>query len=520
MSKSKTIDADSLIKIIQDLPEKATVVATGSGGGLMEPDEAMSLFETSFLQSGTPRNMTFVHALGMGNGVERGTNRFAHEGMVRRVIGGHWTWSPRMLDMVRSGAIEAYAWPSGAIVHLLREIGAGRPGLITKVGLGTYVDPRATGGRASKSAVDDLIEVVELGGEEYLRYLPFKVDVGIVRGTFADQHGNIYSSEEAADLDGYEIALAARNSGGLVIAQVREIRDSADLRAREVLIPGQLVDHVLLAPGQLQSYVGDYDVLYAGLRKGAPDKPAEVITDPARLVVARRAAMELKRGGVVNFGFGMSADVVSLLEQLPYADEFWRTVEQGLHNGSLLGGNLFGISAGPTAIVSSAQQFDFYSGRGLDQTFLGMGEFDAAGCVNVSHLAGRLSGPGGFIDISQGSKEVIFCGRFNGRGTSLDLRDGKLHVLQEGTLRKAVQAVHAVTFSGTEAIKRGQRVLYVTERAVFQLTPDGVELIEVAQGLDLERDVLAHMDFRPIVRNPVVMPAECFAPANVEEIAS
>ncbi|MES2434850.1 MAG: CoA-transferase [Pseudomonadota bacterium] len=518
MSNSKITDVEHLLKIIADLPEGCTVAATGSGGGLVEPDEAMSLFEAAFLKAGTPRNMTFVHALGMGDGVERGTNRFAHEGMVRRVIGGHWTWSPRMLAMVRSGAIEAYAWPSGAIVHLLREIGAGRPGLITKVGLGTYVDPRATGGRASSSATEDLIEVIEIGGEEYLRYLPFSVDVGIVRGTYADQYGNIYSSEEAADLDGYEIALAAHNSGGRVIAQVREIRDAAELRAREVLIPGQLVDNILVAPGQWQTYLRGYDAFYSGLRKGKPEGAVAQITDPARLIVARRAAMELQRGGVLNFGFGMSADVAGLLDQLPHADEFWRTVEQGLHNGQLLGGNLFGISAGPTAIVSSAQQFDFYSGKGLDQTYLGMGEFDEKGCVNVSHLAGRLSGPGGFIDISQGAKEVIFCGRFNAKGTALRLSDGKLCIDHEGSIRKAVDSVHTVTFSGGEAVKRGQRVLYITERAVFQLTPEGVELIEVAQGLDLERDVLAQMGFSPLIKAPGVMPAECFVSSSQKEI--
>ncbi|WBU53060.1 hypothetical protein [Paracoccus sp. SCSIO 75233] len=320
-------------------------------------------------------------------------------------------------------------------------------------------------------------------------------------------------------MDGYEIALAAHNSGGKVIAQVREERPSSELRSREVLIPGQLVDHVHVVPDQWQTYLRNYDGLYAGLSKANQVQDAPEPDDAARLIVSRRGAQELMRGGILNFGFGMSADVAAILARDPHSEDYWRTVEQGLHNGVLLGGNLFGISAGPNAIVSSAAQFDFYSGGGLDQSFLGMGEFDSHGCVNVSHLGGRLSGPGGFIDIAQGAKQVIFCGRFNGKGAELALKDGKLCILREGAIHKAVANVHTVTFSGAEAVKRGQRVLYITERAVFQLTPEGVELIEYAPGIDVYKDVLEQMDFKPIMRSPKLMPAACFTTSLEKEIA-
>lgn len=513
MNFSKVADRQTIFNLVATLRAGSTVAITGSGGGLVEPDEILAIFEECFLQTGAPKDLTLVHALGLGDGDRRGTNRFAYPGMVKRVIGGHWTWSPRMLDLVRKDQIEAYALPSGVIAHLFREIGAGRPGLITKVGLGTFVDPRYGGGKSSPSTTEDLVELTSFDGQEYLRYRPFPIDVGVVRGTYADEFGNIYTSEEAADLDGYEIALAAANTGGIVIAQVRDTRSSSELRAHEVLIPGQLVDHILPNPKQAQSYLGGYHPSLAGICFSESSLPTEssAVDDPVRRIVAKRAAMELKPGSILNFGFGMSADVSAEISRRGSVDEYWITVEQGLHNGTFLNGNNFGMALNPSAIVSSANQFDFYSGGGLDQTFLGMGEFDQFGNVNVSHLGDRLSGPGGFIDISQGARHVIFCGRFNSNGTKVEVRNQEIRILNDGAIPKVVENVMAITFSGREAIGRGQRVTYVTERAVFELRPDGVELVEYAPGLALERDVLARMGFKPIVKSPIRMSGSCFA---------
>jgi propionate CoA-transferase len=506
----RLLTEDELAAAIADIPDGATVATTGAGGGLLEPEALLSAFERAFLCTGRPRGLTFVHALGLGDRSVRGCNRFAHEGMVRRVIGGHWVWSPRMLQMARENRIEAYCFPGGVIAQLLREIGAGRPGLFTHVGLGTFVDPRLGGGRCNAVTTEELVELLHIDGREVLRYRPFPVHVGIVRGTYTDADGNISAAEEPADLDAYEVALAARNSGGRVFAQVREVRPRGSLRPREICIPGNLVDYVLPCPDQAQTYHGPYDLALAGLGAPLPAAAEGGIADPLRRIVAERAAQELVPGSVVNFGFGMSSDVATVIARAGEAGRYWFTIEQGLHNGTLLTGDLFGIASMPAAIVPSTRQFDLYSGGGLDQTFLGMAELDRHGNVNVSHIAGQASGPGGFIDISQGAKSVVFCGSFATKGLRLDVSEGRLRIATHGEVPKLVDAVAAITFSGAEAVRRGQRVLYVTERAVFRLTPEGVELIEVAPGLDIRADILERMGFAPIVRALRPMDARLF----------
>ncbi|QGZ64289.1 acyl CoA:acetate/3-ketoacid CoA transferase [Paraburkholderia acidisoli] len=511
----KTVLAQSeLAGWLASVGDGATVVTTGSGGGLLEPDELLAGFEAAFLKTGHPAQLTLVHALGIGDKSAKGTNRFAHEGMVKRVIGGHWTWSPKMLDMARDGEIEAYCLPSGAIVHLVREIGAGRPGLFTHVGLGTFVDPRLGGGRVNANTTEEIVELATIDGREYLRYKPFKVDIGLVRGTVADEDGNISAIEEPADLDAYNVALAAHNCGGKVIAQVREIVPRGTIRPREVSIPGNLVDAIVVCPEQMQTYFGDYDLSLAGLVQSDEHPPMPDFSDAMRRIIAGRAAQELVPGSTLNFGFGMSADVAALIAQRGAKGEYWFTVEQGLHNGSLMTGDLFGIARNPSAIVSSAAQFDLYSGGGLDQTFLGMAEMDGHGNVNVSHIAGRMSGPGGFIDITQGARSIVFCGSFAAKGLKVHAADGQLTIASHGQIPKLVEHVSGITFSGAEAIRRGQQVTYVTERAVFRLTAEGIELIEVAPGVDIQRDILDRMAFTPIVRSPKPMDAALFASSD------
>ncbi|RYF31875.1 MAG: acyl CoA:acetate/3-ketoacid CoA transferase [Comamonadaceae bacterium] len=494
--RDKKMSAAQAAELIKD---GATVAVTGSGGGLVEPDAIFEAVERRFKSGKGASNLTLVHSLGLGDRNERGTNRFAHDGMVRRVIGGHWTWSPKMQALARDNRLEAYALPGGVIAHLFREIGAGRPGLITHVGLGTFVDPRLGGGRMNDAAKDDLVELLQLDGKEYLRYKPFPVDIGIIRGSFADAAGNISLEEEPADLDAYAVALAAHNSGGKVIAQVREVVPVGKLGPRTVAIPGALVDAVVVVPEQMQTYRGGFDPSLVG-RGGEFLTPAPS-SDPLKRIIARRAALELRPGASLNFGFGASALVASLIAERDHTSDYWLTIEQGIHGGHMIADDLFGMAHHPSVIIDSPSQFDFYSGGGLDMAFLGMAEMDGAGNVNVSKLDGNVNGPGGFIDISQNAKTVVFCGTFDAKGSQIKVAGGQVEVQQPGRVRKLVEAVAHITFSGKEAMRRGQRVLYVTERATFELTPEGVELIELAPGVDLHRDVLTHMGFSPLVRN-------------------
>ncbi|WP_434034869.1 acyl CoA:acetate/3-ketoacid CoA transferase [Cupriavidus sp. a3] len=476
----------------------ATVAVTGSGGGVVEPDAIFEAIERRFRNAEGAAGLTLVHSLGLGDRNQRGSNRFAHDGMVRRVVGGHWTWSPRMQALAKDNRLEAYALPGGVIAHLLREIGAGRPGLITHVGLGTFVDPRNGGGRMNAAAKEDVVELLQLDGREYLRYKPFTVDVGIIRGTFADTAGNISLEEEPADLDGYAVALAAHNSGGKVIAQVREVVPAGQLNPRNVAIPGALVDAVVVVPEQMQTYRGRFDPSLVG--RGGEFRKPQASTDPLKRIIARRAALELRPGDSLNFGFGASAQVASLIAERGKSDDYCLTIEQGIHGGHMIDDDLFGMAHHPSVIIDSPSQFDFYSGGGLDMAFLGMAEMDGAGNVNVSKLNGNVNGPGGFIDISQNAKTVVFCGTFDAKGSQVNIENGQVQVQQHGRIRKLVNEVSQVTFSGQQALSRGQRVLYVTERATFELKAEGVELIELAPGVNLQRDVLSQMDFAPVVR--------------------
>ncbi|MGK6311072.1 acyl CoA:acetate/3-ketoacid CoA transferase [Variovorax sp. DT-64] len=493
--RQKTMTAVQAAALIGD---GAVVAVTGSGGGLVEPDAIFEAVERRFRNGEGAAGLTLVHSLGLGDRNERGSNRFAHDGMVRRVIGGHWTWSPRMQALARDNRLEAYSLPGGVITHLLREIGAGRPGLITHVGLGTFVDPRKGGGRMNAAAKDEMVELLHLDGREYLRYKPFSVDVGIIRGTFADTTGNISLEEEPADLDGYAVALAAHNSGGKVIAQVREVVPAGSLNPRSVAIPGALVDALVVVPEQMQTYRGGFDPSLVG-RGGDFQKPP-ASTDPLKRIIARRAALELRPGDSLNFGFGASAQVASLIAERGNSGDYWMTIEQGIHGGHMIDDDLFGMAHHPSVIIDSPSQFDFYSGGGLDMAFLGMAEMDGAGNVNVSKLNGNVNGPGGFIDISQNARTVVFCGTFDAKGSQVKVENGQMDVQQNGRIRKLVGEVSHVTFSGQQALSRGQRVLYVTERATFELTADGVELTELAPGVDIHRDVLSQMGFSPVVR--------------------
>jgi propionate CoA-transferase len=492
-----------------------TIAIAGSGGGLIEPDAVIEAIEKRFLATGHPKGLTIVHALGIGARGERGMSRLAHPGMVRRVIGGHWTWSPQMQALAESDAIEAFTLPAGAIMLLVREIGAGRPGLFTHVGLGTFADPRHGGGAVNDRAraAEPLVELARFDGKEVLRYKPFKIDVGIIRGSDADDVGNITTAREAADIDVKGVALAAHNSGGVVLAQVQNRVPRGSIRARAVAVPGVQVDSIILAPDQPQSHLfGPYDLALAGEVTGErPTGTDEPPPQGLRRIIASRAADEVGRDVSVNFGFGIPGGIPALLQRQGRLQDVWITVEQGMHNGQLLDGDLFGASRYPDAMVSSLDQFDFYSGGGIDVACLGMAELDHAGNVNVSRLGGKVIGPGGFVDITQNARKVVFCGTFEAKGLKARAHAGGLVIDQPGAVQKLVADVAEITFSGGVARAKGQDVLYVTERAVFRLTDQGVELVEVAAGVDIATDIVQRMGFAPIINGaPGVMAARHF----------
>ena len=507
MPINKFVSAEEAVALIDD---RDTVGPIGGGGGLVEATCLFSALEQRFLDTGRPRDLFIIHALGIGDGKTKGLNCFAHEGMVRRVIGGHWVWSPRMQELARDEKIEAYVLPGGVTMQLYREIGARRPGLFTHVGLGTFVDPRIEGGKLNQRTTEDLVEVVEIDGRELLRYKSFPIDIAIIRGSFADAQGNVSLDQEPANLDIYAVALAAHNSGGKVIVQVRTAVEFGTLPARSVRVPGAIVDAVVVDPNQSMTYDIAYDPTMSGERFGpVPPEPPQRFTP--RQAIARRAAEELVEGAVVNYGFGIPDAVAKLVAARGDLDLYYQTVEHGTYGGSLLDGELFGFARNPTAMIDAPSQFDFYSGGGLDIAFLGFGEVDAEGHVNASKLGGLPVGPGGFIDIAQNARKMVFCGTFEAKGTGIETGDGSLRITRQGEVRKFVRSVQQITFSGIEALRSGQETLYVTERAVFRLTPEGMVLTEVAPGVDIRRDVLERMGFEPLVpADPAVMPARHF----------
>lgn len=492
MNKWTSIDS-----AVAGITDGATIAITGSGGGLLEPDAVLEAIERRFLETGHPRDLTVVHALGVGDGKGSGLGRLAHVGLAKRVIGGHWVWSSAMQQLAESGQIEGYSFPGGVIATLFREIGAGRPGVITRVGLRTFVDPRVAGGKLNAATTEDLVELISLGGQEFLRFKPFAIDFAILMASSADDKGNLTTRHEPADLDIYALALAAHNTGGKVIAQVKQ-RSDEYVPARLVCVPGIMVDMAVKVSEQRQCAISEYDPTLSGEALG------ELIETPAepelmRMIVAQRAARELGMHQSVNFGFGFPGAIPAVLAAQGRSGDYWGSVEQGIHNGSMLDGAMFGAARNAEAILASVDQFDFYSGGGIDVTFLGMGEFDEEGNVNVSKLGSTVVGPGGFMDIAQGARKIVFCGAFEAKGLRVAQTDTRLDIVSPGAVPKVVKKVRHITFSGVQARLDGKEVLYITERAVFRLDPLGVRLIEIADGVDLRKDVLSRMGFEPLV---------------------
>lgn len=485
------LDASGVAALV---PDGATVLVDGSGGGVNEPAAILGAIERRFLDEGHPRDLTVLHISGMGDGHGGGIDHFAHRGMVRRVIGGHWSWATAMQRMAVDEEIEAYCLPQGTLSHLLREIAGGRPGVVSPVGLGTCVDPRLGGGRLNERTTEDIVELIDIHGRQYLFTPSLPIDVAIVRGTLADTHGNIVMDGEGLAAEVLSAAQAARNSGGIVLAQVRSVVAHGALDPRRVRIPGVLVDAVCADPGQRLSVATADDPFLTGAYR-APTANPTVMPLTERKVIARRAAAELRVKDVINLGFGMPDGVAAVLSEEGVAGEVTFTVEQGHIGGVPAGGSDFGMCINPDASVDAGYQFDWYDGGGLDIAVLSFAQIDPAGNVNVSKFGGRIAGVGGFINISQGAKRLVFVGTFvAARGYRVG---GRSIDLPPGGTAKFVETVEQISFSAEQALAAGKPVSYVTERAVFELHPDGIVLTEIAPGLDLESDVLAHMEFRP-----------------------
>jgi propionate CoA-transferase len=492
----KLISAAEAAKLVQS---NHTLLISGSGGGHAVPEAPLAEIEKRFLADGQPRDLTICHVVGIGDRkTGKGADHFGHEGLIKRSVTSALVDSPRLVPMARENKIESYTLPQGVLSQLMREIAGGRPGLITKTGLHTFVDPRQRGARQSESAKEDLVELVNVGGEEWLRFKPIRFDVAFLRGTTADENGNVTMEQEAIFGEMLAMAQATRRNGGIVVVQVKRMARAGTLHPKDVKIPGILVDYVVVDPQQRQTFATDYDPTYSGEVRG-PQTAIKPMPFSTRKIVARRAAMELEPGAICNLGAGISTGISPVAAEERILDRISLTNEQGFIGGGPVTGPDSGAAQNYDALIEQCAQFDFYDGGGLDTAFLSFGEVDPSGNVNVSRFADKIIGIGGFINISQNAKHVVFSGTFTAGGLETDCVNGSLRITTEGRFARFVKEIEQICYNARFAEEQGRTALFVTERAVMRAVDGLLEVIEIAPGIDLEKDVLARMGFRPRV---------------------
>ncbi|MES2017732.1 MAG: malonate decarboxylase subunit alpha [Pseudomonadota bacterium] len=506
----KLLTADQAAELITD----DCTIFLGGLAMMSLAEEVLCGIERRFLASGHPRALTTWACGAIGNSGSGGMVHFAHAGMLKRTVAGHFGQTGKeLMAMIHGDQVEAYNFPQGSLSHLTRHIAARTPGLLTKVGLGTFVDPRQQGGKLNPSAREDLVKLVDFAGEQWLHYPCPRIDVAIIRATLADEHGNLTLDKEGIHLEQLALAQAARACGGIVIAQVERVVQGGSLHPKRVKVPGLLVDYVVLSTPDkhMQTISTQFNPALCGDER-VPVASLKPMPLDERKVIARRAAMELRAGAVTNLGIGIPAGIPSIAAEEGVAHLLTLSIESGVNGGIPAQGGDFALAYNAESIIEQSAQFDFYDGGGLDASFLGLAQTDTSGNVNVSMFNGRPVGCGGFINITRCTPKLVFCGTFTAGGLEVAIEDGALRIVTEGRSRKFISQVEQITFNGVDAAQRGQQVLFITERAVFKLTPDGLELTEVAPGIDIERDVLAHMDFKPVVRHVATMDAGLFQP--------
>jgi propionate CoA-transferase len=507
---AKFMSAEEAVKLIKN----GDTVATSGFVGMGHPEEMSKAVEKSFLETGEPNNLTLTFGASQNDGKSNwGLNRWAKEGLLKKVVSGHWALQPDMIKLAVANKIEAYNIPQGVILHVWRATAGKKPGIITHVGLKTFVDPRETGGKLNSISHEEYVRLMEIDGKEYLFYKAIPINVAIIRGTTADENGNVSIEREAISLEFSLLALAAKGSGGKVIVQVERVAKAGSIHPMMVKIPKVFVDAIVVAKPENHWQVPmaeQYNPSLCGEIR-VPLNQVSVLPMSERKVVCRRCAMELVPNAVVNMGIGMPEGVGVVLAEEGLTEFMTMTVEPGAIGGVPLGKLYFGSAVNPEALIDHPLMFDFYDGGGLDVAVLGMAEMDQFGNVNVSKFGPRIAGAGGFINISQSAKKVVFCGTLTASGLELEIGDGKLKIVKEGKIKKLVKKVEHITFSGEYGQTSGQKIMYVTERAVFELTPEGVMLTEVAPGVDIDKDVFAQMEYRPLVApNIKVMDARIF----------
>lgn len=502
--------------------EDGDAVLLGGFIGSVVPEAIERAIGERFRDTQSPRDLTLLFAAGQGDGQGRAINHLAEQGLVKCAIGGHWGLVPKLQQLAVDNLIQGYNLPQGIISHLLRDTAAGKLGTVSKVGLGTFVDPRLEGGKINQATSDDWVELIELGGEEHLFYHKLPVTVSILRGTTADDNGNITMEDECLIVESLAAAQAARNNGGKVIVQVKQIVPAGKLDPHAVKIPGIFVDAVVVCEDpmeHMQTFATMMNPEFVGIEHSndnltTSSSPSTQSKLDAKTIIARRAAMELKPNSILNLGIGAPEYIAEVAKQAGILDQFTLTVEPGAVGGIPQSGLDFGASRLPQAIIGQDQMFDFYDGGGVDQAFLGLAQSDVTGNINVSRFGSKIAGCGGFINITQNAKQVYFCGTFTAQGLAVEVDNQAVNIVQEGKQKKFIKQVEQITFSAAQALSNNKPVMYITERAVFQLSPSGLALIEIAPGVDLEKDILQQMEFTPVISPSLkVMPNAIFQPS-------